>query len=198
MSVAVGLFVLMDRLVSSGKVPERTEDDFKGVDFVRLKREEPLKVKEREIPPEPPPPKEPPPPPKLEIAAEQVPQTELPEIQVPNLNLPKVSGVGAAVNQYAMGPRQSGGNRQLIPRVQFQPQYPTEAAMEGLEGSVTVRITIDKEGNVTEAEIVDFTDREFVRPVQRAVYRWKFVPQMRNGQPVEFTGLWEFPFTLTD
>ena len=44
----------------------------------------------------------------------------------------------------------------------------------------------------------DFTDRMFVSPVRRAIFRWKFVPQLVNGQPVPFTGLWEFPFTLAD
>ena len=62
--VAVLLFALMDQLISGSDKGQVTAQDVKFVDFIRVKRDETTRTKDRQIPEKPEPPKKPPPPPR--------------------------------------------------------------------------------------------------------------------------------------
>jgi TonB family protein len=49
---------------------------------------------------------------------------------------------------------------------------------------VTLRISIDKKGNVVSSRVLDATDPRFVESAQRAVRKWGFLPALENGKPV--------------
>lgn len=195
--VSVGLFLLMAGMINTDGELNRDGDDVSGVEFVRLKREMQVKVKEREVPKQPPPPEKPPPPPKLEMESMEQPQQDLPDLQIPNLDLPSVGGTGPNMAGYAVG-ADSRGNRGLIPKIQVPPMYPRQAALEGLEGSVTFDLLVGEDGSVREANVIDFSDRIFVRPAQRAIYRWKFEPRLVEGVPVEQRDKWTLEFALAE
>jgi protein TonB len=67
-----------------------------------------------------------------------------------------------------------------------QPRFPTLAQRTRTEGWVVVGYTVDVEGNVSGARVVDAQPRHlFDREAINAVERWKYKPATRNGTPVE-------------
>jgi protein TonB len=82
---------------------------------------------------------------------------------------------------------------------QFQPDYPGAMIRQGLEGAVTVRVTINAEGRVTDIARVSATDESFWIATQRhALRKWRFRPATRDGVPVATTKILTVRFTLTD
>lgn len=67
----------------------------------------------------------------------------------------------------------------------FRPDYPPALRRAGLEGSVTVRVTIDERGRVTAVALVRATDPVFFEETQRqALKAWRFKPATRDGVAV--------------
>ena len=68
---------------------------------------------------------------------------------------------------------------------QTTPVYPSEAQRRGREGSVLVRVTVQADGSV--GEIVTITssgENVLDEAVKREVRQWRFLPALREGQPV--------------
>lgn len=68
----------------------------------------------------------------------------------------------------------------------FHPDYPPGLRRLGLEGSVTVRVTIDEKGRVIAVEQVSATDPAFFRETRdQALRHWRFRPATSDGVPVQ-------------
>lgn len=78
-----------------------------------------------------------------------------------------------------------------------EPKYPPQALRSGVEGSVSVRVEVDANGNPTDVKVVERTgerSRDLDRAVVGAVRKWRFEPAMKDGKaiagavvvPVEF------------
>ncbi|WP_411973977.1 TonB family protein [Sphingobium sp. 3R8] len=81
----------------------------------------------------------------------------------------------------------------------FQPDYPGAMIRQGLEGTVTVRVTISPEGRVTAIEKVSATDESFWVATQRhALRKWRFRPATRDGVAIGSTKILTVRFTLTE
>ena len=68
-----------------------------------------------------------------------------------------------------------------------QPNYPAQALRSGVEGSVSVRIEVDANGNATDVTVVELTgerSRDLDRAVISAVRNWRFEPAMKDGKAV--------------
>lgn len=64
----------------------------------------------------------------------------------------------------------------------FRPPYPPAMQREGLEGTVTLRVTIDTRGRVSAVEEVSATHPAFFEAARRHALRaWRFRPATRNG-----------------
>lgn len=67
----------------------------------------------------------------------------------------------------------------------LDPYYPVEARQSGTEGSVLVRVLIDEEGRVEEAEVIESEPAGvFDAAALKAIRGWRFSPAQRLGQPV--------------
>ena len=55
-----------------------------------------------------------------------------------------------------------------------EPTYPEEAKKQGIEGDVVVKVTIDENGNVTNAEIVKSPNELLNDAALGAVKQWKY------------------------
>ena len=67
----------------------------------------------------------------------------------------------------------------------FHPPYPPSMAREGVEGQVTVRVTIDERGRVVAVEQVAATNSVFFEQTKSQALRfWRFVPATRDGRPI--------------
>lgn len=78
-----------------------------------------------------------------------------------------------------------------------QPVYPDEAKRQGVEGRVTVEITIGEKGNVVFAKAVGGPDLLHTTSVE-AAYKARFKPTLVNGQPAKVAGAMTYSFVLEE
>ncbi len=79
---------------------------------------------------------------------------------------------------------------------QIQPKYPDLATRAGLEGTVWVKIWVDKEGKPKKA-VVQKSDAEiFNQPATEAAMQWIFTPAMMKNGPVSVWVSIPFRFKL--
>jgi protein TonB len=80
---------------------------------------------------------------------------------------------------------------------QVKPLYPSRYEQMGYEGTVTVRVTIDEEGNPIEVEVTQPSPHpEFNLAAKKAALREKFAPATRDGKPIKTTLTYIIHFRL--
>jgi protein TonB len=77
-----------------------------------------------------------------------------------------------------------------VPSVRIEPDYPPGAKDRGIEGWVTFRFTVARDGSVNDVEIVDAQPPHvWDSATKRAVSSWKYQPAVKDGAPVEQAGM---------
>ena len=76
------------------------------------------------------------------------------------------------------------------------PDYPPRARRQNIEGSVLLRVLVNKEGHAAEVQVVESSHPEFTRAAQKSARRSRYVPMKYLGQPVEAWVLIPFHFKL--
>jgi protein TonB len=186
--ISVALFTMLRALISvRGEVEEQLA--LSKVEFVRLKRSVEIEEKKRE---------------KVERAKPQ--QT----LVTPTLAVAKeegfdldldveaiAAGLGAEFGSAGGGGGDGRGalafsaglsDRDALPLVRVEPEYPPQARQRHLEGWVQVRFTISTAGSVRDAVVVKSSHALFERNAVQAVSKWKYQPQLREGKPAEAPG----------
>jgi TonB family protein len=74
--------------------------------------------------------------------------------------------------------------------------YPPEAQKAGIQGNVVLKLTIDKEGNVTAADVLEPAGDGFDEAAQTAALKFKFKPATRDGVPFPVKIKYSYAFTL--
>ena len=192
--ISLGLFFLMQSLIDSGEQNTNASSEGQIMEFIRIREDETLSIKDRRKPQKPKPPKEPPPPPKLIVEKQVKPTMNRIKIEIPNIDLPSLAGGGPFLGNWAGNPLAEGD---VLPIVRIDPQWPREALVEGIEGYVVVEVTIGADGSVKDVRVIQSEPRRmFDRNVIRAVLKWKFKPRIINGVPVERKAIQMLEFTL--
>jgi TonB family protein len=75
------------------------------------------------------------------------------------------------------------------------PPYPPAAKAERLSGSVFIKVLIDEDGKVIDANILCGADLLAVS-AREAALKWRFKPSAINGRPTKVTGILTFNFAL--
>ena len=84
----------------------------------------------------------------------------------------------------------AGSDRDVIPLVRINPDYPPRALGRGLEGWVQVQFTITASGAVEDAIVVDAEPKDvFDDAALKAIARWRYNPKVENGVPVDRVGV---------
>ena len=193
-AVTLVLFFIMQALIDSGDQAYRSDSDGQIMEFVRIKDDESLSLKDRRKPKKPEPPKEPPPPPKMIVEKQVKPTMNKVKIDIPNIDLPTIAGGGPFLGNWAGNPLAEGD---VLPIVRIDPKWPREALVEGIEGYVIVEVIIAADGSVASAVVVESVPRRlFDRNVIRAVLKWKFKPRIINGVAVERRAIQRLDFSL--
>lgn len=87
----------------------------------------------------------------------------------------------------------------LVAIVRVQPVYPTSAEARGLEGWVLVQFNVLPDGRVADAHVVESSSRVFEKAALNAAFRFRFKPQIVNGEPVLTRGIQNlFRFEMPD
>jgi TonB family protein len=101
---------------------------------------------------------------------------------------PGIGAIAAPVGAEKIAPKSQPGEPEafvpnLNPIERIEPVYPPEARSQGLQGDISVLVTIDPSGAVVNAE--PLSGREILRPAAiDAVKQWRFRPVFREGHPV--------------
>ena len=177
---AFGLFWVMQALIGvTGELGARGTR--LSIDFVRLKKDTTPEMKKRE-PPKRQKPEQQPPPPEMNIAKAMNPGDAVGNI-IPmvdtEVELAKATSLGAA-----------GSDRDVVPRVEVNPQYPPRAEQRGIEGWVEVEFTITPVGTVDDARVSGSNPPYiFDRAALDAIRRWRYKPKIKDGVAVARLGV---------
>ncbi|MBM3790540.1 MAG: energy transducer TonB [Acidobacteria bacterium] len=78
-----------------------------------------------------------------------------------------------------------------------QPQYPQEARKEGIRGVVLIQATIDENGVLAAAEVIESPDPRLSQAALEAIRQWTFKPALgHTGRPVKVLSTFTFRFEL--
>ena len=180
--IALLLFWIMQSLISGGRDLDSERDQGVRLDFIQVDRDELERIKERKPPPEPEPPKKPPPP-KLVVNNPDPPKQNMPKMDMPKISLGVASGDGPYLGGWSAD--NPGVDGDVIPIVRIDPQWPRQALLDGISGYVILEFTIEADGSVSDAVVVESQPRRlFDRNAIRAIYKWKFKPRVIDGRPV--------------
>ncbi len=176
-SITIGLFYVMQLLISMGSGRGTDIDKGRVIEFVRIKRDSDLQERKRELPKKEKPP-EPPPPPDLQMSSPESADSGEMAIAAPSYDLnPDLGGLNLGT---------APSDSDTIPLVRVPPQYPVRAAERGIEGYVVMRFTISAAGTVKDPVVVDSEPaRIFDRAAIRAIKKWKYKPKIEDGVAVE-------------
>ena len=158
------------------------------IEFTRMRRDSETETRrEEKVEREPPPPT--PDVPQLSMSAGSV------ETNAISL-APTIDTAGAMT-----GLNMSGGvDRDVVPLVRINPDYPQRALSRGLEGWVQVQFTISETGAVIDPIVVDSSPKGiFDDAAIKAVSRWRYNPKVEGGVALQRVGVQTIiRFTLED
>jgi len=179
---AAAMLWLMQWLVTSPQNKLAAIETAPIIDFVRLKQEEQLRLKERLQAPPPPQQLQPLPRPQVDLNPDIAPLAPQLEMAV-DLNLP----MNLADGPY-LGPVTTQLDRDFMPLSRQPPQYPYKAARRGIEGWVRVSFRVTETGTVEDVQVLESDPAGvFEQAAIKAVYRWRFKPRTVNGQAMAGT-----------
>lgn len=198
--INAGLFVLMDSLVSGESVRIIDAVDAGQIEFLRTPVEEELRTRDRRSAP-------PPKPQQIDR-----PQAEVTDIAAratalsvvsPSYEIAGLLGEGSGVaiaeslasntgNELAIGMASD-----LIPVSMLPPQYPATARFRNIEGWVDVLFTVNSDGNVSDAWVVESEPADiFDQAAIDAAMGWRFRPVVERGIAVEAERMIRINFEL--
>jgi protein TonB len=127
-------------------------------------------------------------------------QQELSEIQSPSVSTGD-GDAGVAIEQDIQiededPPDFVPVEQQPVPVKQVNPEYPEIARRAGVEGTVWVKILVDKEGKAKKAVIMKSDNDIFNENAIKAALGWVFTPAMMNNGPVAVWAAVPFRFKL--
>jgi len=207
--INLALFYLIQTMVTHERFRAPEIENINLVDFIRFKEEPktPEEIFEEDIIDEPPPPDKPPPPPEIAQPEPVEPQPVKMELPAPVLNVPLSLEGQPYLGDFMRSARPAPLKRDkpakpkivtdIVPTFKIPPTYPRRALRTGIEGVVTVEFTIDTSGAVKDPVIIEASPPKiFDRAVLKAIEKWKFSPEIKDGKPIEIRARQDVRFTL--
>jgi periplasmic protein TonB len=203
----IAIFILIQQLVSKEHALDLNLADINLVQFIRLdQKPEPPKPKDEIEELEPPPPEQEPPPPEMSEPQIESAQPMQMVLTLPSINLPlSLSGtpyLGDAMKSRLKGkparkPARFKIDTSVVPTLRVPPIYPLRALRSGIQGVVTVEFTIAIDGSVKDAVVVKSKPPKiFDSAVLKAISKWKYNPDIVNGNPIEKRARQDVKFKL--
>lgn len=183
-SVVIGLliFLAMQIMIRADGILKKSDSEKTYLNFVRVDRSEDVKTKKRQPPREPPPPETPPDTPDMSAQIANV-NPNL-SMNMPSIGVPLNSGDGPYLGALSQGGGLGGFDTDVIPVVRVAPTYPRNAKTAKIEGYVTMAVTINPDGTVSDASVMESDPpRLFDEAALNAMRRWKFRPKIVDGAP---------------
>jgi periplasmic protein TonB len=127
---------------------------------------------------------------------EVIPPPDLPDAVVPIIGNP-VPGVEPVLERRIVEKPEIGrprigfaGDRDAMPFVRIEPEYPRRAIVQEIEGWVKVQFTVTGTGAVTDVVVIENSPSNiFDDAAVRAVSRWRYNPKVEGTVAVERVGM---------
>ena len=179
-AATIAVFWVMQSLITSGGSVLEAVDYGRIQSFVMNEPEEEVQTKERQ--PQKPPAiqKEPPKPDMVQpdLSSEGASALALGALDI-STDLALDAGLAGA-----------GSDGEMMPIVKVAPTYPRRAAQRGIEGYVVVEFTVSALGTVENPVVLEAEPQGvFEQAALDAVKKFKYKPQVTEGQAVEVTGV---------
>ncbi|ELX4205615.1 energy transducer TonB [Vibrio vulnificus] len=184
LALVFALFSAMALLVNSGKKQAIDQTPSLSFNMVMVEQDTEVTRRQRSVPPPPEIP-EPPQPetPKMAQTPMQVTSTQ---VATPNIDMRfNVSGLAVSIPATVSAPTQNATNttKQLMPLSRVEVVYPAKAKKRRIEGYVILKFDIDETGRTKNIEVVEAQPaRFFERNAMDAIKRWRYQPQIVDGQ----------------
>lgn len=180
-AMTIGLYYLMQSLITGGEGAFSEPPRGSVLDFVRVKQQEQVQQKERK-PERPPEPKEPPP---------EMPQPQMSEsVDDSASTAMDFSADISSAADLGNGLSLQSSDGEYLPIVKVQAMYPRRALQRGIEGYVLVEFTVTPQGSVTNPHVVKAEPEGiFEQAAMDAVLKFKYKPRVVNGEPVAVEGV---------
>ncbi|MGQ0502352.1 MAG: energy transducer TonB [Panacagrimonas sp.] len=181
LAFTVGLFVLMQGLIVTGKSTIEDQLGSYSPRFIRIKRGEDVKPVERkaERPPAPDRPPAPPSAPAAQASAQVSQALSIGDVDVA-VDLAASSGLDGG----------TGTDGEYLPMVKVAPVYPPRAMQRGLEGWVLVEFTVTASGTVRDVMAIDADPKGvFDEAAIDAAQKFRYKPRVVSGKPVDVSGV---------
>ena len=78
-----------------------------------------------------------------------------------------------------------------------RPRYPQDAFVKKIEGTVSIRFTIDEKGKPRDLKVVESIPG-LDEAALATVREWRFTPAMKDGKPVSTTAMAPVSFRITN
>ncbi|MEI8671014.1 energy transducer TonB [Vibrio sp. SA48] len=182
--ISLALFSFMSWMIDNGH--QRTTEPNAALSFtmVMVEQEQDLQRRQRSLPE---PLKAPEPPPKSSVT-----QAKTAVVETISINALPAFGLDNSLNGVAISVPtfgDFGSNQQAMSLYRVEPVYPAKALKRGVEGFVTLSFSIDEMGKVTNIKVVEAKPvRMFEREAIQAVKKWKYQPQIVDGQAISQNG----------
>ncbi len=175
------IFVAMTYLVKPKKQKIVEQPANPPIDFIFEDRDEPPTDRDRLIK-QPEPPKEMP-----KVVTEAASETAKPDMPV-RWDMPDLTDA-VKFGSFHLPNLMGGTSGAPGPKVRIHPRYPREAAINGIEGFVTLVFDITELGTTQNIRVVNAEPRGiFEREARRALKKWKYSPRLVNEKPVAQPG----------
>jgi len=185
-AINLGLYLLMEGMVSRDRVRVLELFDAQTIEFVRSPVEDETRTKDRR--------RQPPPKPRdirkprAEVD-DMTSRSELPaDFQAYNVSSILGEGGGVGLGQRIV--QGSGEGMKMVMAsdltalAKIPPQYPPWAQQRGLEGWVELTFIVTEQGTVVDPVVTDADPRNvFEDSALAATARWRFRPVMEDGEP---------------
>ncbi len=191
----MGMFGLLPGLLNKSPVKPGARDQAHMVNFIRMKRPEPIvqkkrvkKVVERKAPEKKRIPKKPAPPRRVKTRKIDLPFEINPKLPAGpgSLEIPPMAMVAVDAPEFKQTYEMDEIDNPLTPLAKAPPIYPLRAKRRNLEGWVKVRFLVTEEGFVDKVEILESKPKKiFDSSVVRCVTTWRFSPGTVEGTPVK-------------
>jgi TonB family protein len=113
------------------------------------------------------------------------------------LNMPNLNSAGGSWVMHFVEQKEDEKKGELVAPVATRtadPEYPLEMMRQNVRGTVTLSAVINADGSVGEVRVLNSIDDRLDDYASSALARWRFLPALKNGNPVALQAVVMIPF----
>jgi TonB family protein len=113
------------------------------------------------------------------------------------LNMPNLNSAGGSWVMHFVEQKENEKKGELVAPVATRtadPEYPLEMMRQNVRGTVILAAVINADGSVGEVRVLNSIDERLDEYASNALSRWRFLPALKDGNPVALQAVVMIPF----